>query len=78
MGGIDVLIINAGVMMFENAHETTEPSVRNRIIRHGPGALMTTLSRVARVFNQAFALPAGEITSNTFPMTCQRGNRWAT
>lgn len=31
MGGIDVLINNAGIMKFENAHETTEPSVRSQM-----------------------------------------------
>jgi NAD(P)-dependent dehydrogenase (short-subunit alcohol dehydrogenase family) len=31
MGGVDVLINNAGIMNFENAHESTEVVVRNQI-----------------------------------------------
>lgn len=31
MGGVDVLINNAGVMKFENAHESTEASVRGQL-----------------------------------------------
>ncbi len=31
MGGVDVLINNAGIMKFENAHESTEAAVRSQI-----------------------------------------------
>jgi NAD(P)-dependent dehydrogenase (short-subunit alcohol dehydrogenase family) len=31
MGGLDVLVNNAGIMKFENAHEITEASVRSQI-----------------------------------------------
>lgn len=31
MGGVDVLINNAGIMRFENAHESTETSVRSQV-----------------------------------------------
>jgi NAD(P)-dependent dehydrogenase (short-subunit alcohol dehydrogenase family) len=32
MGGLDVLVNNAGTMQFENAHEATPASVRNHVI----------------------------------------------